>query len=79
MWDLKIARDREKGDLWRRNHEMLVQHPPANDPQLNQRQVDKIMESIRELEKQADQEEIRFRPMTTVEQMGEHLMQGEAA
>lgn len=79
MWDLKIARDREKGDLWRRNHEMLVQHPPANDPQLNQRQVDKIMESIQELEKQADQEEIRFRPMTTVEQMGEHLMQGEAA
>jgi len=79
MWDLKIARDREKGNFWNRDHEMIVQHPPANDPQLNQRQVDKVMESIQELEKQADQEEIRFRPMTTVEQMGDHLVQSEAA
>ncbi|WP_105381394.1 hypothetical protein [Neorhizobium alkalisoli] len=79
MWDLKISRDDERAGFFGRNHEMLVQHPPENDPQLAQRQVDKIMESIRELERQADQEEIRFRPMTTVEQIGDHLMKSEAA
>lgn len=79
MWDLKIVRDSERTSFLGRNHEMLVQHPPENDPQLTQRQIDKIMESIRELEKQADQEEIRFRPMTTIEQMGDHLVRSEAA
>ncbi|WP_018240569.1 hypothetical protein [Ensifer sp. BR816] len=79
MWDLKVARDDERGRLLRREHEMLVQHPPANDPQLNQRQVDKIFESVRELERQADQEELRFRPMLSVAQIGDHLLQREAA
>lgn len=79
MWDLKVARDDERGGMLRREHEMLVQHPPANDPQLNQRQVDKIYESVRELERQADQEEIRFRPMLSVAQIGDHLLQREAA
>lgn len=79
MWDLKIARDRERSGFLGRSHEMLVQHPPKNDPQLTYRQVDKLMESVRELEEQANQEEIRFRPLTTVEQIGEHLVQSEAA
>lgn len=79
MWDLKIVRDSEKTGFFGRKHEMLVQHPSANDPQLTQRQVDKIMESVRELEKQADQEEIRFRPLTTIEQIGDYLIQCEAA
>ncbi|RVO57771.1 hypothetical protein [Sinorhizobium meliloti] len=79
MWDLKVFRDDERGGLLQREHEMLVQHPPANDPQLNQRQVDKIFDSVRELERQADQEEIRFRPMLSVAQIGDHLLQKEAA
>lgn len=79
MWDLKIARDDERTGFLGRTHEMLVQHPPENDPQLTQRQVDKIMESVRELERQADQEEIRFRPMTTIDQIGDHLVKSEAA
>lgn len=79
MWDLKVFRDDENSSLLARQHEMIVQHPSANDPSLSQRQLDKIMESIHELEKQADQEKIRFRPMETVEQIGEHLMTREAA
>ncbi|MBV7518929.1 hypothetical protein [Ensifer sp. ENS12] len=79
MWDLKVARDDERVGLLRREHEMLVQHPSANDPQLSQRQVDKILESVQELERQADQEEIRFRPMLSIAQIGEHLLQREAA
>lgn len=79
MWDLKISRDNEKSGFLARPHEMLVQHPPENDPQLTQKQVDKIMESVQDLMKQADQEEIRFRPMTSVEDIGNHLMAREAA
>lgn len=80
MWDLKITRDNEKPSLLSvREHEMIVQHPPSNDPQLSQKQVDKIMDGLGELEKQADQEEIRLRPMTTVEEIGNHLLMKEAA
>ncbi|KAB2700309.1 hypothetical protein NJB95_20505 [Brucella intermedia] len=79
MWDLKVDRDSEKGAFLKRNHEMLVQHPPANDPQLSQKQVDKIHDSIAELERQADQEEIRLRPMHSVAEIGEHLITAEAA
>lgn len=80
MWDLKVSRDNENpGLLSAREHEMIVQHPPQNDPQLSQKQVDKIMDGLEELEKQADQEEIRFRPMTTVADIGNHLVKKEAA
>lgn len=83
MWDLKIDKDGEGQCLIGRNtarlHEMFIQHPPENDPQLTQSQVDKIFTSLTELERQADQEEIRLRPMTTVEQIGNHLLLSEAA
>jgi hypothetical protein len=35
LWDLKVNRDREPTqDLGMRRHEMFVQHPRADDPQL---------------------------------------------
>jgi hypothetical protein len=79
LWDLKVDRDNEKSGLARREHEMIVQHPSKTDPQFSERQFDRMSEALVSLEQQADQEEIRFRPMNTIDQIGEHLLAKEAA
>jgi hypothetical protein len=79
LWDLKVDRDNEKGGLATRDHEMIVQYPSKTDPQFSERQFDRISEALVSLEQQADQEEIRFRPMNTIDQIGEHLLTKEAA
>jgi hypothetical protein len=79
LWDLKVDRDQETGGLSKREHEMIVQHPAKNDPQFTERQSDRIQEALFSLEQQADQEEIRLRPLNTVDQIGEHVLMKEAA
>jgi len=79
LWDLKVDRDNEKGGLAKRDHEMIVQHPSKNDPQFTEKQFDRISEALLSLEQQADQEEIRLRALNTIDQIGEHLLQKEAA
>jgi hypothetical protein len=78
MWDLKIARDRDKDGPAVREHEMIVQHPVVE--RLRSRaQAMKISDSIKGLEDQADFQEIRFRPMTSFADVGNHLLEKEAA
>jgi hypothetical protein len=79
LWDLKIDRDGEKTGWAKRDHEMIIQHPPLNDPQFTQKQLDTMGEALSQLTKQADQEEIRLRSMNSVAQIGDHLLQREAA
>lgn len=79
LWDLKVDRDSEPSVLATRDHEMIVQHPPMNDPQLTEKQVGRLKEALQALEEQADQEEIRLRPLNTVEEIGEHILLREAA
>jgi hypothetical protein len=79
MWDLKVARDLNQSPLLQLHHEMLVQRPANDDPQLTQRQLDNLQLAVEDLEKQADTEQIRFRPLQSVGQIGEHILQAEAA
>jgi hypothetical protein len=79
LWDLKVDRDNEKDGLAKRDHEMIVQHPSKTDPQFSERQLDRMQEALAAFEQQADQEEIRFRPMNTIVQIGDHLLTKEAA
>lgn len=79
MWDLKVARDQHGSPLLHLRHEMLVQHPANDDPQLSQRQLDNLNEALSELERQADLEQLRLRPLTTVREIGEHILRAEAA
>ncbi|MET3352652.1 UNVERIFIED_ORG: hypothetical protein ABID33_000535 [Xanthobacter viscosus] len=79
LWDLKVDRDREPSALVMRDHEMIVQHPAMNDPQLSQKQVDRLREALEALEAQADQEEIRLRPLNRVDEIGKHILLKEAA
>ncbi|UXT41440.1 hypothetical protein FY137_09670 [Agrobacterium tumefaciens] len=79
MWDLKIARDkdREKGHGFR-EHEMLLQHPEVEGLR-SRLQAIKISDSIKGLEDQADYQNIRLRPMASFEDVGNHLLKMEAA
>lgn len=78
LWDLKVDRDREPA-MARRAHEMLVQHPSIDDPQISEKQWDRITSSLKALEQQADQVEIRMRPLPTVKAIADHLLEREAA
>lgn len=79
LWDLKVDRDGDKGSIGYRQHEMIVQVPSKNDPQVSKRQAANISEALQALEEQADQEELRFRPMNSVKAIGDHILTAEAA
>lgn len=78
MWDLKIARDQDDAGPHARAHEMIVQHPKEEELR-GKSQASRMYDSIRELEEQADMQEIRFRPMISFEEIGNHLLAKEAA
>jgi hypothetical protein len=79
LWDLKVDRDKEPSPLAYREHEMIVHHPPMNDPQLSAKQVERLREALGALEEQADQEQIRLRPLHSVDDIGRHILSKEAA
>lgn len=79
MWDLKIARDREHAGLTARSHELIVHRPSKNDVEVTQRQHGRISEALLALEEQADQEEIRMRPLDSIGDICDHLQSKEAA
>lgn len=79
LWDLIISRNAEKGALASRSHEILVQCPPEDDPQFTERQNEKIKEGVHLLQGQAEQEDVKFHALTTVSEIGDHLVFREAA
>ena len=79
LWDLKVERDRNPGFLESRMHEMILQAPTSMDPQISQKQIRNINEAISSLEEQADQEELRLRTLPSVESIGRHILELEAA
>jgi hypothetical protein len=78
MWDLKVERDREP-PVNKRQHEMILHRPRSDDPQVSPRQLANINEELEGLIEQADQEELRLRPMYTVDAIGDHVLNAEAA
>ena len=79
LWDLKVERDREPGNEFSRNHEMILQRPSKDDPQVSEKQQANLDEAFEALEHQADQEELRLRALGSVQQIGEHILAVEAA
>jgi len=80
MWDLKVDRDKDGHYMFHhRSHEMIVHYPPPDDPQITEKQSSRIADALNDLEQQADQEELRFRPLTSVAQIASHLVQLETA
>lgn len=62
-----------------REHEMIVQAPHKNDPQVSSRQHENIKEALGALEDQAEHEDLRLRALSTVDAIGNHVMNAEAA
>jgi hypothetical protein len=79
LWDLKVERDSDPHAVMRRQHEMILQRPPLDDPQVTEKQHTKVSEALGALESQADQEELRLRALSTVAQIGDHILATEAA
>lgn len=79
LWDLKVERDSEPNNMLSRNHEMILQRPAKDDPQVTEKQQANLDEAFEALENQADQEELRLRALDSVQQIGEHIFAAEAA
>lgn len=76
MWDLKVSRDGPER-TGKREHQMFVKH--ADKAELNNTQIEKIESAIYGLEQQADQEQIRLLPMTSVADISNRLVKTELA
>jgi hypothetical protein len=79
LWELKVDRDTARGALIYRAHEMIVQHPGSDNPQVTEKQAARVTEALEALEEQAKKEEICLRPLQSVTQIGEHILRQEAA
>lgn len=79
LWDLKIQRDSDVETFDIREHEMMVHHLSKDDPQIGAKQYDNVRSSLAMLEEQADREDIRLRPVNSVQQITERIIQLEAA
>jgi hypothetical protein len=79
LWDLRVDRGAERAAFARRSHEMIIQRPRENDPQMTEKQVLRMREALLSLEEQADQQEIRLRALHSVEEIGQHILLMEAA
>lgn len=79
LWDLKVARDGQTGTAFHRLHEMIVYTPPPDDPSVSAKQRSNLGEALHALEEQSDQEQLRFRPLSSVPSIGERVLEAEAA
>jgi hypothetical protein len=80
MWDLTLDRIKEdQKNKTHRQHEMLVQAPTAPTALVSDLVISRINNALRDLEKEADLNEIRLRALGSPEEIGEHLLAVEKA
>ncbi len=77
LWDLKVARDAETTDVFHRDHEMLIQMPARDDPQVSEKQFENLEVAREALEEQADQEQLRLEAFTSVAAIGQRVLLAE--
>jgi hypothetical protein len=79
MFDLIVSRDSDDGTMTGiRSHEMIVQHPRSDDPQLSERQVTSMNEALSDLSEQAEKEELALKPLISIAEIGDHLLRFES-
>ena len=74
IFDLIVERDGEALPLRSRMHEMIVQYPEPDDPQITERQGVVLLEGLAALTEQSAREEIAFVPLTSVAAIGDHVL-----
>ncbi|MCA6278703.1 MAG: hypothetical protein IM662_13275 [Phenylobacterium sp.] len=76
MWDLSIDRIRSEKSA-HREHEMIVHYPSLTES--GSKILQGVKSALKDLESEADISEIRFRPLTSVKEIGDHLLKMELA
>ena len=80
MWDLAVQRERNSAkNLRSKEYEMLVDFPRHRLLDKRPHLIARIEDHLDELERQADREQIRFRPLQGAEGIGKHILEKEAA
>lgn len=79
LWDLKVERDSETAVAFHREHEMLIQMPAPDDPQVTERQFENLELARSALEEQADQEELRLETFSSVPDIGRRILEAEGS
>ncbi|MEL5879769.1 hypothetical protein [Cereibacter sphaeroides] len=79
LWDLKIDRENDRSSGRRRDHELIIQLPRLDDPQVSERQHQRLEDEYRGLLEQADLLQLALRHFNTAQQIGEHIVAKEAA
>jgi hypothetical protein len=79
LWDLNTVQVRDHNSMAARNYEMILQRPAKDDPQVTDKQQNRLEEALIELEEQADDKQLRLRPLETYQQIGDHVLNAEAA
>lgn len=79
LWDLKVERDQNFRAGRVREHELIVRVPAAADIPVTGKAKANLQEAYRGLEQQADNEDLRLIPLASAEEIGDHIMQREAA
>ena len=72
-----VQRDTDPPSLRSRAHEMIVQHPAPDDPQITDRQAALLEDGLAALASQSTSEAIRFVSMTSVAAIGDHVLRAE--
>ncbi|MDX8326125.1 hypothetical protein [Agrobacterium tumefaciens] len=79
LWDLNTVQIRERDSMIHRQFELILQRPGKNDPQVTDKQWQRLEGALQELEEQADEKKLRLRPLETVAEIGRHVLDLEAA
>ncbi|MCA0997956.1 hypothetical protein [Alloyangia pacifica] len=79
LWDLDTVQVRDRGSMAARKYEMILQRPAKDDPQVSDKQQSRLEEALKELEEQADDKQLRLRPLETYQKIGDHVLKAEAA
>ncbi|HYI41718.1 MAG TPA: hypothetical protein VE053_15525 [Allosphingosinicella sp.] len=79
MWDLEQHRRQDQGVLPDRKHEMLLYHPPKDDPELTERQYENLREVAEELSEQGRESGIGVAAYESVPIIARHVVSGETS
>lgn len=79
LFDLSVERKNGMSKGLNREHEVIIQVPRHNDPQISDKQYRRLEYEYHGLLDHADTVELRLRQFNTAEQIGEHILQKEAA
>lgn len=79
LWDLKIDRERDIVATAGHSHELMIQVPRPDDPQVTEKQYANLETEYKGLMDQADELKLVLRQFNTAEQIGQHIMEKEAA